>query len=109
LNTSTVAYTDRPEVIEVADDYLLAFTAIGTTQPDVPSSPQNWPSDGVFVLVSPDGLAQAGDLEIAKHTAILHKSFSEGPFSGDAGIWLDPLQDISVFNDGTLVSPANLP
>jgi hypothetical protein len=103
-----LVYTDRPEVIEVADNSLLAFTAIGTTQPDLPKGPQNWPKDGIFVLVSPEGLAHAGDLEIAKYTATLHKSFTEGPFGGEAGIWVDPLQDVTVLDDGTLVSLDNL-
>jgi hypothetical protein len=84
----------------VQSGYLLAFAALGTTQPDVPA-PSSWPSGTVFIGTDPAALVAAANTElpISKNT-----SFGWGPFDGGASTSVGPIGDggISVNADGSL-------
>jgi hypothetical protein len=94
-----------PAVVQIVNDYVLAYTSLGVTPPDFPSGPISWPANGVFVTVSPGLITTLGDKAIADVASNLpHTGFSEGPFTGDLGLSLGGLQNVVVLEDGSLVS-----
>jgi hypothetical protein len=91
--------------LAIQNGFLLAFTALGNTSPDVPAAGAAWPTDGVFVSLDSNIITAAGSAAIAA-LGSPGGSFSEWEFTGNYGVNLGPLSGVSVNGDGSLVSPS---
>ena len=91
----------------VGDGFFVAYSALGTSPPDIPAAFDGWPADGVFVAVDAALLGQAGNIAISK---IGPKSgdFSWSLFTGNYGLLLGNVYNIDISADqtGKLVSPS---
>jgi hypothetical protein len=93
-------------VVQIVDNFLLVFVALGSTPPDLPDPTTGWPTDGVFVSTDATLISTIANTAIQNATSSLpHTSFSEGPFTGDLGVSLSNLT-VNILDDGSVVSTA---
>jgi hypothetical protein len=97
--------TNASTELAIQDGFLLVFTALGNTSPDIPAAGATWPTDGVFVSLDSNIITAAGSAAIAA-LGSPSGSFSEWEFTGNYSVSLGPLSGVSVNGDGSLVSPS---
>ena len=97
-------------MVQIVNNYLLAYTALGLVPPAFPTEAVNWPSDGVFIAVDTALIAVVANKAVAGAASDLpHVGFNEGPFTGDLGLSLSQLDNVDVSDDGSIVSPKRPP
>lgn len=92
-------------MVQIVNNYLLAYTSLGLAPPDFPTEAVSWPSDGVFIAADTSLIAALANNAISSAASNLpHVGFTEGPFTGDLGISLSQLENVDVADDGSIVS-----
>jgi hypothetical protein len=85
----------------IQEPFLLAFTALGTAQPDLIPTYSDWPTGKVFIGVDAALVTAAANAELPLHEV---NTFSWTDFTGKYFLTLGPVLSVEIEPDATIVS-----